>query len=259
MKEKRAGKKPDNTKKKKDDGKFDVYIPGSYTPPAIPSETPGKENETEEKYSFRKDFRKNRSTWILAFLTFGIVGVSMWQGWVNKNASDEDLRAYVGVSRVDTLYYKKSSDEMAKIFITNSGKTPAKKITIDCIFECWTRNTLADIGDLFDTLKNPHSFRDEYSLSPGESCILPIRPNVIHDSTAHKDTLAYWRDPLDDAHNSRHVYGRITYYDNRDVKHFTVFAFQWEFRTMLYRRVGGMNYFDNDQPDPKGKSYIMTK
>ncbi len=191
------------------------------------------------------DFKKNRSAYILGAVTLCLVGVALWQLCINKAATEDELRAYVAVDGVDTLYFKKPY-EMAKISIVNYGKTPARRVTVDYIFEYLSRDTLADVAKLL-AVEDP--VENEHSLAPGESYILSVRPTGARS----RDSANWWKP--DTVHNARHVYGRIIYYDNRNVKHRTLFTFQWEFLSMTYRRMGGMNYFDWDQPDPQGKTY----
>ncbi|HTY09592.1 MAG TPA: hypothetical protein VMF88_00845 [Bacteroidota bacterium] len=213
--------------------------------PTMTSEDQKDEKAYEINHPWLSDFKKNRSAYILGFVTICLVITSGIQTCISKVATDAELRAYVGVSRIDTLYFKKPY-EMAKISITNSGKTPAKKVTITYIFEYLARDTLAYIDSMF--LAGGID-KEMYSLSPGETYVLPVRPTMVDQP----DSCKWW--VPDTAHNARQVYGKIVYFDNRDVKHRTVFAFQWEFLTKSYRRVGGMNYFDDDQEDPQGERY----
>jgi len=245
MEKKYTRKKTNSSKKKIYKGKFEAQVSRSDTPPEMP--TTNQEENTEQNIEgfWGNHLRVNLPTYVLGFLTFCLVGVSLWQAWENKKASDDELRAYVAVHTIDTLHYKKTF-EMAKISIVNDGKTPARRVTIEYIFEYLARDTLAHLDSVF--FPSP-AVKNEYSLAPGETYILPVRPT----RAGQKDSSLWWNP--DTIHNARHLYGRIVYYDNRDVRHRTIFAFQWEYLTMSYRRVGGMNYFDCDQPDPHGKKY----
>ena len=184
---------------------------------------------------------------IIAVLLTSIFNLK--QGCQNQTTTEADLRAYVAVNRIDTLYYK-LPHEMAKISIVNYGKTPARKVVIDYIFEFLGRDTLHHLNL---ALRSTHLGKDEYIIAPGETYILPVRPT----GTGSPDSLRFWKDPLDSLHNERHIYGIITYYDHTNTLRRTVYAFKWEFLTMSYRRVGGMNYFDCDQADPKGDIYTL--
>lgn len=170
---------------------------------------------------------------------------------IADTTSHDELRAYVGVTWIKPIHYKKNH-EMAKINITNFGKTPARRVTLDYQFDCLGRDTLWYVQEMFNS---QDSVRDQYTLFPGEAYILPVRPTGDGEIISSK----YWKDPSKDRLYARQIYGKLIYYDNRGIKRATVFAFQWEFRTHIYRRVGGMNYIDNDQTDTKDSIYVMTK
>ena len=156
-----------------------------------------------------------------------------------NTTSHDDLRAYVSVISVDTLRFN-YTNELVEVTIKNHGKTPAHKVMIDCLFQCWVRDSLAEFEEVLNAVD---SEKDEYSLAPGETYILPVRPTGNRNKMGE---LIHWANKAD-AHNARQVYGKIVYTDNRGDIHRTVFAYQWEYITGRYRRIGGLNYFDLKQ------------
>ena len=94
----------------------------------------------ENREILRESRRLNKLTFFLVIanviLAIGTISTAL----IMDSSSYNDLRAYVAVNRVDTLHYKLPK-EMAKISIVNYGKTPARKVVIDYIFEFLGRDT----------------------------------------------------------------------------------------------------------------------
>ena len=162
---------------------------------------------------------------------------------ITDSTSQADLRPYVDVLRVDPMPIGKSGDtdslQLAQLSIQNFGKTPARNVIINCLFQYWRRDHPAEVRNILHFRQSQY---DEYGIAPGEVYPLRIRPNGLRDNDGK---LRFWGHM--NPRYARQVYGQIIYTDNRNIVRVTTFAFQYEYISGGYRKIGGFNYFDVDE------------
>ena len=133
-------------------------------------------------------------------------------------------RAYINVVNPRTSI-NAFGDTLVSIDVTNFGKTPAFS-AYDCCMYCRSK-----IGTPpCDPLSLTRSVPGDCMIAPSESLVIPFSRNQKHWD---------W-----DVNCAKQIFGVIYYADYRKNPHKTVFAFQFENKTGMYRRIKGQNYGD---------------
>lgn len=148
---------------------------------------------------------------------------------IAERSNHANLRAYVAViNPKEDVYQPKEKGKKGEPFIwisvVNFGKSPARNVEVQQVYEKWNRGILA-----FDPTAWPRN-NIEYMIAPGETFNIPVRP-----------FKSLW---IDDTAHERQIYGIVYYVDYMDVPYKTVFAYQWEEISHSYKRMAKYNYGD---------------
>jgi hypothetical protein len=157
------------------------------------------------------------------------VGAACWYGWVawnqwgaQINALKVDQRAWVSVP-VPSVFPLNGASIPAVTQITNTGKTPARRVEGDVVATVLNKGEEPALGDF--SIGHPHNRVYVGAIFPGAP--IPITITVVHYGPKMAETIVP-DDTLrqDIANGKRFIlfYGRITYYDVFGAQHWTQFC-----------------------------------
>lgn len=154
-----------------------------------------------------------RLTWLLAAIGLGVVAVSIWNAFAQREATRRQLRAYVSV-RPSAAPHLSSDWTDATVVVKNFGQTPALALdhAVTLMMLDYPELPLDNVMGAADKMFGKKSF----VLAPGAEITVPLR-TVLSEDEKHETE--------DGSHKRLCALGEVRYLDAFKRRHVTRFCF----------------------------------